>query len=116
MQNSFSSTITRNNNFRPQPTNVRFSQNECDTKSMEAIRQSLISEFQAISLYDNWINQLTNENAKKVFKELREEETIHVGELLALMEIICPEKINLFNMGKEEVLKIIGNNSMNFKQ
>lgn len=113
MQNSFSSTITRNN-FRAQPNDVRFAQNNCDWKTLEVLRNALVSELDAINDYENFTNQTSNENAKRVLREIRDEERVHAGELLALMQMLCPDEQNFFNLGREEVMKLLGNNAMSY--
>lgn len=100
-------------------TNRAFSSNNsvekatkmCDFKDMYALRKDLIGELEAINQYDLHIGELSSEKAKMVLESIRNEEIVHTGELLALMDFLCPAEAKLRAEGKQEAMEIIGQSS-----
>ena len=55
-----------------------------DEELVNAIRQDIIGELEAIHEYDAHVQATDNEDAKKVLSDIRDEEREHMGELLEL--------------------------------
>lgn len=61
-----------------------------------ALRQDLIAELDAISLYQSHIDATDDERVKKVVAHIRDEEKEHVAEFLELIEQLDPAQAELF--------------------
>jgi len=71
---------------------------------ISAIRQAIIAEQDAIILYNTYANSTTNEDAKKIFSDIAEEEIVHVGEFQELLEKVGgKEEEEKLDEGKDEV-------------
>lgn len=70
---------------------------------IRAIRFSIASEFEAIQLYEQLSESITNKTAKAILLDIAEEEKEHTGEFLKLLEILSPEEIEAYEDGKSEV-------------
>jgi rubrerythrin len=82
---------------------------------IQAIRQDIASEMEAQFLYEAHIAATDNELAKKVFKDILEEEKIHVGQLTSLLEQLDPTFIKQNNKGKEETEDLLNNKNKSDK-
>ncbi|MBR4408024.1 MAG: ubiquinone biosynthesis protein COQ7 [Clostridia bacterium] len=102
----YSATLTRANRQTP-----IVQQTTCDPKLLRMIREDIIDELIAINNYSEHINATTNETAKAVLTSIRDEERMHIGELLALIDALCPEEATLRNNGREEANEIINSRS-----
>lgn len=85
-----------------------FQGNKCDRVLSEgelirAIRFSIASEFEAIQLYEQLAESITNKTAKHILLDIAKEEKEHAGEFLKLLEIISPDEIESYEDGKSEV-------------
>ena len=67
------------------------------------IRFLIHQEQEAISTYKRLALESDNEDVKKVFLDIAEEEIVHVGELEGLLDILGLSSDNLENKGVEEV-------------
>lgn len=67
-------------------------------------RRDLMGEIEAIIQYDSHIHSTQNEVAKNTLKHIMHEEMHHVGELLALLNYLCPEQKQHVQMGIDEFL------------
>ena len=74
-----------------------------DEELVNAIRQDLVGELEAIHEYDAHILATDNKDAKKVLSDIRDEEREHMGELLELLERLAPDEKALHDEGREEV-------------
>lgn len=83
----------------------------CDFKDRYALRKDLIGELEAINQYDLHIQELNSESAKLVLASIRDEEIVHSGELIALLDYLCPNEATLRAEGKKELMEILGKNS-----
>ena len=63
-----------------------------DEELVNAIRQDIIGELEAIHEYDAHVQATDNEDAKKVLSDIRDEEREHMGELLELLERLAPDE------------------------
>jgi rubrerythrin len=75
---------------------------------IQALRIDLSSELEAIYLYDAHIQATDDEIAKKVLADIREEEKIHVGELIELLKHLDPSFTTQLISGEDEVKNIAG--------
>ena len=66
----------------------------------QAIRADIIGEFDAIMQYEQHIMETDNEVAKTVWTDIRNEEMVHVGELLTLLAYIDPSEEIYFAQGQ----------------
>lgn len=74
---------------------------------IQAIRQDISGELEAIFLYDAHQMAIDNVLAKKVLSSIRDEEKVHVGELFTLLRHLDPTEADLFLEGESEVREII---------
>jgi rubrerythrin len=74
---------------------------------IQAIRLDIAGELEAIYLYDSHVQATTEEIAKKVLADIRDEEKSHVGELMTLLRILDPKEAELFFSGEEEVKEML---------
>ena len=85
-----------------------FCGNKCDRVLSEqelvrAIRFSVASEFEAIQLYEQLSESISNKTAKAILLDIAEEEKEHVGEFLKLLEILNPDEMVAYEDGRSEV-------------
>lgn len=73
------------------------------TELLQAIREDICGELSAINQYDQHYNSTDNPLAKRVFADIRDEEKVHVGELLTLLMILNPEEAKYLEKGEREV-------------
>lgn len=80
------------------------SNNVIDFETLQNARKDLIGELQAIIEYDDHLHKTNNETARATWENIRNEEMVHVGELLGLLNYLAPyqkafveEGLNEFN-------------------
>ncbi len=73
-----------------------------DFDALQKARQDLISEIDAILEYDAHLHTTTNELAKLTWKDIKDEELVHVGELLALLNYLDPSQKQFVDKGFAE--------------
>ena len=71
-----------------------------DEELVNAIRQDIIGELEAIHEYDAHVQATDNEDAKKVLSDIRDEEREHMGEL-------APDEKALHDEGRGEVREML---------
>lgn len=82
---------------------VRSNQNtQDDFNTLQKARLDLIGEIQAVFDYDEHINSTTNAVARSTWQNIKEEELVHIGELLALMEYLDPTQKQFVEQGVKE--------------
>ena len=74
---------------------------------VQAIRLDIASELEAIYLYDAHVQATDNETAKAVISDIRDEEKIHVGELMKLLRILDPKEAGYLASGEAEVEELL---------
>ena len=79
-----------------------------DEELVNAIRQDIIGELEAIHEYDAHVQATDNEDAKKVLSDIRDEEREHMGKLLELLERLAPDEKALHDEGRGEVREDAG--------
>ena len=56
-----------------------------DNKILKALREDLIGELEAINQYQEHIDEIDNEEVKKVLGHIRDDEKEHVAELIKII-------------------------------
>lgn len=79
-----------------------------DDKDKEILRLAIISELDAVSLYEQFAEAAVSDKVKKVLLDVAKEEKTHVGEFQALLKELDPEYKEELKAGKEEVMKTTG--------
>lgn len=74
-----------------------------DSELARAIRLNLAAEQEAIHLYLSHADATDNELAKKVLRDIADEEREHVGEFQRLLNILLPDEEKFLAEGAEEV-------------
>lgn len=74
---------------------------------IEAVRQDIIGELDAINQYNDHIQRTENPLARSVWQSIKDEERVHVGELLALLNALDPSELKKLKAGQEEVEEIM---------
>ena len=72
-----------------------------------AIMQDIAAELDAVAVYQAHIDATDDERAKKVLAHARDDEKEHVGEFLALLEILDPKQADYIKKGKVEIAKLL---------
>lgn len=75
---------------------------------IQAIRLDIASELEAIYIYDAHVQATDDVMAKKVISDIRDEEKVHVGELMTLLRVLDPKELEFFNSGEVEVKEMLG--------
>lgn len=70
---------------------------------MQALRLDIAGELEAIFLYDAHYLATDDPFAKAVLADIRDEEKVHVGELITLMRHLDPKEAEFFLEGEGEV-------------
>ena len=77
-----------------------------DFDTLQKARQDLIGEIQAIIEYDAHIHSSTNAVAKETWRSIKNEELVHVGELLGLIGYLGPDQRQYVVKGLDEFNKM----------
>lgn len=70
---------------------------------IRAIRLMISAEYEAIQLYMRLADSIDHELAKKVLVDIADEERVHVGEFLRLLEELDPDEAKFYKEGRQEV-------------
>lgn len=73
-----------------------------DFETLQNARRDLIGEIEAIIQYDDHLHRTETEIAGQTWKNIRDEELVHVGELLALLYYLAPYQKELVERGIKE--------------
>jgi rubrerythrin len=63
---------------------------------LEMLREDLIAELQAINQYQEHIDTIDDEDARKVLEHIRDDEKEHVAELTKIIQKIDPLQAEMF--------------------
>ena len=74
---------------------------------IQAVRLDLAGELEAMFLYDAHSMAADDPLAKAVLADIRDEELVHMGELLELLRQLDPKEAKQFEDGKGEVLEMV---------
>jgi len=72
-----------------------------------AIMQDIAAELDAVAVYQAHIDATDDERAKKALAHARDNEKEHVGEFLALLEILDPKQAEYIKKGKIEIAELL---------
>ena len=72
-----------------------------------AIMQDIAAELDAVAVYQAHIDATDDERAKKMLAHARDDEKEHVGEFLALLEILDPKQAEYIKKGKVEIAELL---------
>ena len=70
--------------------------------TLQKARQDLIGEIQAIIEYDNHLHNTNDRLARQTWNSIKNEELVHVGELLGLLNYLDPEQNQFVQKGFSE--------------
>lgn len=70
--------------------------------TLQKARQDLIGEIQAVIEYDAHIHSTNDKMAKETWKNIKNEELVHVGELLGLLNYLDPSQKQFVQKGLAE--------------
>ncbi len=73
----------------------------------QALRIAIIAELDAVNLYEQLAEMVSDERIKKVLLDIAKEEKTHVGEFLALLLLLDKEQKEELVKGEEEVKEIL---------
>jgi len=74
-----------------------------DEELIRAIRFMIAAEYEAIQLYMQLAESTDNKLAIEVLKDIADEERVHAGEFLRLLEELAPDEKKFYTEGAEEV-------------
>ena len=70
---------------------------------VRAIRLLIADEYEAIQVYTQLAESIENELAREVLLDIADEERVHAGEFLRLLQELEPDEIKLYAQGAAEV-------------
>lgn len=70
--------------------------------TLQKARQDLIGEIQAVIEYDSHIHSASDRLARQTWQNIKNEELVHVGELLGLLNYLDPEQQQFVQKGLSE--------------
>jgi uncharacterized protein len=73
----------------------------------QALRLDIAGELEAITMYESHILATDDPVAKAVLSDIRDEEKVHMGELITLMRYLDPTETEHFLSGEEEVKEML---------
>jgi len=100
----------------PNPFPGNISRKMSNVELMQALRHDIAGELEAIFLYDAHYHATDDPVAKEVLGDIRDEEKVHVGELITLMRYLDPKEAAFFLEGEEEVHEMLEKLGMNKKE
>ena len=75
------------------------------SEDIKYIRAAIISELEAINMYEEFAELVKDSKLREVFLEIAREEKTHVGELMAMLLKLDEEQAEEMEAGKAEVLE-----------
>ena len=74
--------------------------------TLQKARQDLIGEIQAVIEYDAHLRSTNDRLARQTWQSIKNEELVHIGELLALLNYLDPEQNQYVQKGIKEFYEI----------
>ena len=74
---------------------------------VRSIRFMIASEYEAIQLYTQLAESTDHPLARTVLRDIADEERVHAGEFLRLLEVLDPAEAKYYDRGFREVDEII---------
>lgn len=93
------------NNYCMNGNAVTCNSSQNDVKNFDTLqnaRKDLVGEIDAIIQYDSHIHTTDDKIAKSTWENIRNEELVHVGELLGLITYLAPYQKELIEKGLAE--------------
>ena len=87
-----------------------------DEELIRAIRFMVAAEYEATQLYMQLAESTDNKLAIDVLKDIEDEERVHAGEFLRLLQELAPDEAIFYKKGTKEVEIIIKTNTKLKKQ
>jgi len=91
----------------PNPFQGNVNRKMSNSELMQALRVDIAGELEAIFLYDAHVQATDDPVAKAVLADIRDEEKVHVGELITLMRHLDPKEAEFFFEGETEVHEML---------
>jgi rubrerythrin len=76
---------------------------------IRAIRYSIAAEYEATQLYMQLAESTDDKISKEILCDVADEERVHAGEFLRLLNYLAPDEMELYAKGAAEVDEIIEN-------
>ena len=70
--------------------------------TLQKARQDLIGEIQAVIQYDEHLHSTSDKLARQTWQHIRDEELMHVGELMGLLDYLDPSQRQFVQKGLSE--------------
>ena len=70
--------------------------------TLQKARKDLMGEIQAVIEYDSHIHSTNDRLARQTWQSIKNEELVHIGELLALINYLDPEQKQFIQKGFSE--------------
>ena len=74
--------------------------------TLQKARQDLIGEIQAVIEYDAHIRSSTDMVARQTWQDIKNEELVHIGKLLGLLNYLDPEQKQFVQKGLSEFYEL----------
>jgi rubrerythrin len=74
---------------------------------IRAIRYSIAAEYEATQLYMQLAESTDDKISQRILCDVADEERVHAGEFLRLLNYLAPDEMELYAKGAEEVDEII---------
>lgn len=81
-----------------------------DFDTLQKARMDLVGEIQAIIEYDNHLHNTNNKLTKSTWENIKSEELVHIGELLALLDYLDETQYQYVQKGIMEFKERLQNN------
>jgi len=76
-------------------------------KDLEILRASIIAEFDAVNLYEQFSEETENSKIRKVLLDIAKEEKVHIGEFQAVLKELDSEHSSSEEEGRKEVEEMV---------
>lgn len=74
-----------------------------EAELVRAIRLMVAAEYEAVQMYIQLAESIDNELAKEVLVDIANEERVHAGEFLRLLQELAPDEPDFYAQGAAEV-------------
>jgi rubrerythrin len=78
-----------------------------DAELVRAIRFMVAAEYEAVQLYMQLSESTDNQLAIDVLRDIADEERVHAGEFLRLLDELAPDEKKFYSKGAEEIQEMI---------
>ncbi len=78
-----------------------------ESEMIRSIRFAIASEYEAIQIYEEMIENISNKDAKTIIEEIITDEKVHVGNFLQLLKILNPDEDQYYKEGYKETLELL---------